>query len=40
MSLPELLEELIVDEDARRYFFISTGMGAPKHDNETSNNEE
>jgi type VI secretion system protein ImpA len=36
MSLPELLEELIVDEDARRYFFISTGMGAPKHDPESS----
>jgi type VI secretion system protein ImpA len=36
MSLPELLEELIVDEDARRYFFISTGMGTPKNDPESS----
>jgi type VI secretion system protein ImpA len=30
MSLPELVNELIVDEDARRYFFLSTGMGTPK----------
>lgn len=27
MSLPELLNELIIDGDARRYFFLSTGMG-------------
>jgi type VI secretion system protein ImpA len=37
MSLPELLNELIVDDDARRYFFISTGMGAPKIDSMSSN---
>jgi type VI secretion system protein ImpA len=34
MSLPELLEQLIVDEDARRYFFISTGMGMPKNESD------
>jgi type VI secretion system protein ImpA len=31
MSLPELLDELIVDENARNYYFISTGMGALKN---------
>ena len=40
MSLPELIEELIVDEEARRYFLISTGMGAPKHDAGSSGSEE
>lgn len=34
MSLPALLEELIVDEDARKYFLISTGMGVQKHEGE------
>ena len=34
MSLPELLEQLIVDEDARKYFFISTGMGMPKNESD------
>ena len=37
MSLPELLNEIIVDDEARRYFFISTGMGAPKIDYQSSN---
>ena len=40
MTLPELIEELIVDEEARRYFLISTGMGAPKHDSGSQSSEE
>ena len=40
MTLPELIEELIVDEDARRYFLISTGMGAPKQDGGDSSSDE
>lgn len=35
MSLPDLLEELIVDENARNYYFISTGMGVQKHNADT-----
>lgn len=40
MTLPELIQELIVDEEARRYFLISTGMGAPKHEADSASTEE
>lgn len=40
MSLPELLQEIIVDEEARKYFLISSGMGVAKHEAETGGDQE
>jgi type VI secretion system protein ImpA len=35
LSLPDLLSELIVDDQARQYFFLATGMGLPKEEPES-----
>lgn len=32
LSLDQLLEELIVDTDARKYFYLASGLRAPAHD--------